>query len=204
MGRWILLVCLFVATSALTTMLLGRAAKPSSATFDEITVHRINVVEPDGTLRMIISNHSSFPGLITRGRERPYPRPFAGMLFYNNEGSEQGGLVFGGHMNGRGQVVDSGGSLSFDKYGEASQIVQLAGVADVHDRFAGLAVRGYTSKGVSSQRVWVGRDGSGTASVALMDAQGRKRIVMQVLKDGTASLSFLNGQGKIVKQITPK
>ena len=43
------------------------------------------------------------------------------------------------HRNEKGEVVDSGGSLSFDKIC-ASQIVQLAGVDDKENRFVGLAV----------------------------------------------------------------
>ncbi len=31
--------------------------------FDEIIVHRIKVAEPDGTLRMVISNHDKFSAL---------------------------------------------------------------------------------------------------------------------------------------------
>ena len=57
------------------------------------------------------------------------------MIFYNDEGSENGGLIFGGRKNEKGEVVDSGGNLSFDKYG-ANQIVQRAGVDDKTDRFA--------------------------------------------------------------------
>jgi hypothetical protein len=110
-------------------VLLTGAVTPKQTSFDEIAVHRINVVEPDGTLRMVISNHAQLPGIIVRGHERPFDRPQAGMLFYNDEGSENGGLIFGGHRDAKGEVVDSGGSLSFDKF-DANQIVQLAGVDD--------------------------------------------------------------------------
>src|SRR5213593_4222147 len=153
------------------------------ATFDQINVHRINVVEPDGTLRMVISDHSKFPGIIIRGKEEPFARPQAGMLFYNDEGSENGGLIFGGRRNAKGEVVDSGGSLSFDKYG-ADQIVQLAGVDDKEDRFACLIVSD------NNRRIWVGRGEDGAATVSLMDANGKKRIVMEVSADGAPSLSF--------------
>lgn len=62
-------------------------------TFDEINVHRINVLEPNGTLRMVISDHAKLPGIIVRGKEQPFSRPQAGMIFYNDEGSENGGLI---------------------------------------------------------------------------------------------------------------
>lgn len=165
--------------------------------FDEISVRRINVVEPDGTLRMVISDHAELPGVIVHGKQKSPPtRPQSGMLFYNDEGSEVGGLIFAGYKNAKGEIVDSGGSLSFDKYG-ASQIVQLAGVDDNTDKFSGLSVSGYAG-GVRSQRVWVGRDRTGDSTVALMDAQGRERILLDVTADGMASMSFLDANGKVV------
>lgn len=120
----------------------------------------------------------------------------AGMLFYNDEGSEVGGLIFAGRKNAKGEVVDSGGSLSFDKYG-ASQIVQLAGVDDKTDKFSGLSVSGYAG-GARSRRIWVGRDHEGDATVALMDAKGRERILLDVTADGAASMSFLDADGKVI------
>ena len=170
----------------------------SSRTFDQITVHRINVVEPDGTLRMVISNHAELPRVIVHGKQQDTPpRPQAGMLFYNDEGSEVGGLIFAGHKNAKGEIVDSGASLSFDKYG-AGQVVQLAGVDDKTDKFSGLSVAGYAEDGQRAQRIWVGRDGDGDAKVALMDAKGRKRILLDVAADGAASMSFLDADGKVV------
>ena len=47
------------------------------------------------------------------------------MAFRHDEGSENGGLIFGGRKNEKGEVVDSGGTLSFDKY-PAEPDVQLA------------------------------------------------------------------------------
>jgi hypothetical protein len=171
-------------------------------TFDELQVHRIDIVEPNGTLRMVISNHDRLPGVIVKGKESPpSDRPQAGMLFYNNEGSENGGLIFGGHRNGKGEVLESGGSLSFDKYG-ASQIVQLAGVDDKDDRFAGLDVSEYNGSN-RDRRVWVGRTDDGTASVSLMGADGKKRIVMQVTADGKPSLTFLSDKGDVIQRLIP-
>jgi hypothetical protein len=49
----------------------------------------------------------------------------------------------------------------------------------------------------------MGRAEDGVASVALMDAAGKKRIVMEVGADGTARLSFLDASGNVVNQILP-
>jgi hypothetical protein len=196
-GQQLLLAYSAVVSTALAGFLLMGARSPQK-TFDEIQVHRIDVVEPDGTLRMVISNHDKLPGVIAKGKEQPpSDRPQAGILFYNDEGSENGGLIFGGRRNAKGEVVDSGGSLSFDRYGE-NQIVQLAGVDDVNDKFAGLTVNG------ESRRVWVGRTGDGAASIFLMDAQGRKRIALQVAADGASSLQFLDAKGQVLKRLVPE
>jgi hypothetical protein len=96
-----------LASAALILTLSTGAGWRGAHAFDELTVHRINVVEPDGTLRMVISNSDRLPGVIVKGKEEPKSdRPQAGMLFYNNEGSEDGGLVFGGHKDARGQIID--------------------------------------------------------------------------------------------------
>jgi hypothetical protein len=186
-----------VVSTALAVVLLAGAKAPGKQTFDEIQVHRIDVVEPDGTLRMVISNHARLPAVMVKGAELgPAGRPQAGMLFYNDEGTENGGLIFGGHKNEKGEVVDCCGSLSFDRY-DGKQIVQFAGVDDATDRFAGLAVND------QSRRVWVGRDADGATSMSLMDTAGKKRIVMKVAADGTPSLIFLDNKGSVVQQLVP-
>lgn len=56
----------------------------------------MSMVEPNGTLRMVVSNHDRLPGVIVKGKESsPSDRPRAGMLTYNNEGSENGGYLVG-------------------------------------------------------------------------------------------------------------
>src|SRR6201996_7708431 len=90
-------------------VLAGFAESRQTQAFDEITVHRINVVEPDGTLRMTLSNKADFPGIIIKGKETPHPnRSTAGMLFFNDEGTENGGLIFGGRKDASGKVTSYG------------------------------------------------------------------------------------------------
>jgi hypothetical protein len=196
--KFLLVYSAIVSTVLLGVVLVG-AKKPVNPEFDKVIVHRIDVVEPDGTLRMVISNKNQLPPVIIKGKEHPEmgePRPQAGMLFYNDEGTENGGLIFAGRKNEKGEVVDSGGSLSFDKYG-AGQIIQLAGVDDKDHQFAGLAV------GQGGQRIWIGHGDSGAASVSLSDANGKNRIVMQVGSDGTPSLVFYDAQGHPVQTLVP-
>jgi hypothetical protein len=198
----VLVVYSSVLTTVLSAVVLAGPAAAKTQSLDEIDVHRINVREPDGTLRLVISNRARLPGVIVRGQERPpVDRPQAGLLFYNDEGTENGGLVFGGHRSERGEVKDSGGMLTFDRYA-GSQIVQLAGVHDSTDHIVGLIVSDTDDR--RHRRVFVGHDREGAARVALMDGNGRTRISLQVASDGSPSLTFLDRDGNVVNQLGPK
>jgi hypothetical protein len=66
--------------------------------FDEIDVERINIVESDGKLRMVLSNKvRQHPGTMdgVTYDERRGKRP-PGLMFFNEKGDEVGGLVFDG------------------------------------------------------------------------------------------------------------
>ena len=98
------LSCVVLIVSAFT--LQNRKQK-----FEEIDVERINIVEKDGKLRMVISNQGrQHPGIVN-GKliERKGPRP-PGIIFFNHLGDEMGGLIFGDN-GGNGHF----GSLTWDK-----------------------------------------------------------------------------------------
>ena len=202
-NNWMRVAMIYAGVvTALLIFVAVTHARQKTETFDEITVHRINVTEPDGTLRLVISNRARLPGVMVQGKEGKPNRPYAGMIFYNDEQTENGGLIFAGHQNANGQVESSGVSLSFDKYGDG-QFVQLAGVSDKEDRFSGLRIWENKLDSGRSSRVWVGESADGIASMALMDGSGRKRIVMEVKPDGASSLTFLDENGKVVNQLLP-
>ena len=101
--------------------------------FDQITVHRINIVEPDGTPRLIISDKAKFPGGFYKGKEfTRKERQAAGMLFNNDEGTENGGMLFGGERSSDG-TLSSFGHLSFDEY-EQDQTLAMDTSQDGDDR----------------------------------------------------------------------
>ncbi|WP_338768625.1 hypothetical protein [Massilia sp. METH4] len=114
-----------MAAALAAVVALTGAKAERKAEFDEITVGRINIVEPDGTKRMVISNKAQFPGDFLQGkeRERPDRRSFAGMLFINDEGTENGGLIQKGGIGPDGKVT-SGVSLTFDRFRQ-DQALQL-------------------------------------------------------------------------------
>lgn len=114
------------AALAAVFALTGAKGTAKHAHFDEITVGRINIVEPDGTKRIVISNRAQFPGDFQQGKERPRPdrREFAGMLFINEEGTENGGLIQKGSVGANGKI-DAGLSLTFDRFRQ-DQTLQLS------------------------------------------------------------------------------
>ncbi|HEY6372663.1 MAG TPA: hypothetical protein VIX37_18945 [Candidatus Sulfotelmatobacter sp.] len=59
-----------VLTVVLCVLLLSDSTSRSKkVSFDEIDAKRINLTEPDGTVRLVISNTANFPGLIVKGKE---------------------------------------------------------------------------------------------------------------------------------------
>ncbi len=171
----------------------------------ELRAEQIKIVEPDGTVRLLLSNRKRFPGtsMTVKGKIVTEERPYAGMLFYNDEGAENGGLIFGGKKNDKGQVINAGGSLSFDRYA-GNQEVQLIGVNDTENRFAGLSISdSHPDTYENPSRIWVGRDEKGNSEVALMDSAGKRRLVLKVAADGQSSISFLDAHGKEVNAFTP-
>jgi hypothetical protein len=93
--------------------------------FKTINVERINIVEPDGTVKMVITNANDFPTgseavngrIVNKTRKKR-----SGMLFFNEEGMESGGLIYDGRKDGEGH--SSGLSLTYDQY-DGDQVMQL-------------------------------------------------------------------------------
>jgi hypothetical protein len=132
----------FTYGTTAVVVILGLAAftrTTGKAKFDEIDVGRINVVEKDGKLRLVISNRDRSPGPIAYGKPFGYPggsRP--GMIFFNDEGTENGGLTFTGKRNADG-TYSSSGHLSFDQFNE-DQVVYLQYLDDNGRQRKGLTV----------------------------------------------------------------
>jgi hypothetical protein len=111
----------------------------------EINVERINVVEKDGTVKMIIANRTLFPNgeMVNNHRtgrgKNDVKRP--GILFFNDEGVECGGLIYNGAtQNG---VTKAGLSLTFDQYNQ-DQVIQILNSeyfkGDQHHTNRGIAI----------------------------------------------------------------
>ena len=213
-------------------LLAGWTPGAASARFDEITVQRINVVEPNGTLRMIVSNKARSPGIyLKRVEHLPGFHAAAGMIFLNDEGTENGGLIFGGAKDATGKVTGSGGGLTFDQYMQDQLL--LLGVDETDGRrSAGLTVydrpdwditeavalservehlpedqkqaelaKFNASHAPSQRRAVFGRGEDRSSSLRLKDDQGRDRVILRVPATGDPVLQFLDPAGKVIKQL---
>jgi len=131
-----------VTTGAIVMLVSTGFAKQSSARFETIDVERINVIEKNGQVRLVISNKARSPAPIERGQAFGYqPGNRAGMIFYNEEGTEQGGITYTGHRDSAGNY-QAVGSLTFDQY-EQDQTVALQYFDQNGRRRAGLAINDY-------------------------------------------------------------
>jgi hypothetical protein len=109
----------FIATTAFNDNETARKK------FTEIDVERINIVEKDGTVKMVITNVEKFPN----GKDKINGKPTnedrkkrSGMLFFNEDGIECGGFIYDGKKNAAGH--SSGLSLTYDQY-DGDQVMQL-------------------------------------------------------------------------------
>ncbi|WP_394820795.1 hypothetical protein [Pendulispora albinea] len=221
-----------IATLALAMLALGGSRKTK---FEEITVERINVVEPDGTLRLSISNSAQLPALIVRGKEYRHKGRaaeikrigLAGLVFFDAEGTESGGLVFGGRKLVDGSMIRDG-HLTFDHYDQDEALV-LTGGQESDGRYSGLQIKDQpnwpieelvkvlaeapdekrqqvrdaffaTHSRTHIERVYIGRRPDKSSTLELKDEQGRARIILKVGAEGGASLQFLDEKGTVIDQ----
>lgn len=172
----------------------------SSATFDTLTVQRINVTDAAGKTRLILANSERFPDFELRGKVyRRSIHDTAGLLFFDEKGEETGGLVL---AKLRDQDV---ANLTFDYTYQPTDGIRIikqesadgtrwqAGF-DIFDR------RPYQSGPIDSsqgvQRIALA-DENQNAQLVISDAQGHPRIRIGVDKTGKPRIEMLNPDGKV-------
>jgi hypothetical protein len=194
--------------------------------FEEIDVERINIVEKDGKLRMVISNQErQHPGIVN-GKiiKRDGPRS-PGMIFFNHLGDEMGGFIFGDN-GGNGHF----GSLTWDKvrndqtmgfrYLESDNGTYQSGlemwqqpnipndvmmakyeaaskITDETKRKAAIQAL-IDNNELTTNRLFLGKRRDNSTVLLMSDTKGKPRIRMQVAPDGTPKLEFLDEAGKVI------
>ncbi len=219
--KWYAGISTLVIVSLLAQSFLG---SPKNR-FEEIDAERINIVERDGTLKMVISNKErQHPGLTNfkpmTARERE-----SGIIFFNSSGDECGGLIYDGNKN------TAGFALSIDQF-RNDQVMQLqydqTGVSDTARRSYGLKlwdrsdnftlaqqitlidslqklkqeeelIRQMTDlkkKGMLGvERMFAGKNSKEEVGLFIRDNQGRVRIKIYCDKENNAKLVVLDEDG---------
>jgi hypothetical protein len=200
--------------------------------FTEIDVERINIVDADGTVRLVIANQARQADtridgeVILKGRTRP-----PGMVFFDENGDEMGGLVFAGtdaarsggmffdqyrqdqvlgfmyNQSQRGDELRSQAGLSvWDRRHDLSivEAIRLAEEAEaIEDEAARRqAMETLERDGVfGTRRMFIGRSPDGSVGVHLHAADGSPRMRLVVDANGDARIEFLAANGEVAKTI---
>ncbi len=204
-----------------------RAASP---TFEEVTVQRLNVVDANGTLRLVASNRDRMHPGVLDGVTINRPRPVAGLIFFNDEGDEVGGLTITGQE--RDGERRASALLAFDQF-KQDQTVAISYSESNGQRTAGLQVWDRSDRPLSElitklnaanalsdpaekeraiqaaraaappgpRRVFVGKTNERAAILSLADANGNARLNLKVEASGAAAIEFLDADGKVLQRI---
>lgn len=223
----------YALTSSLILVVLCTAAfrqSTANQTFAEITVGRMNVVDADGKLRLVISNKDrQHPGMMD-GKMIDRPRPVAGLLFFNEEGDEVGGLTFTGREVDGERRANAG--IMFDQF-KQDQTIGITYSEGGGRRSAGLLVWDRPETKLSElveklnaarkiedpaeqkkaiaaisaaappapRRLFVGKTPDKAAMISLSDGAGKPRLNLTVDAAGNPRIEFLDEQGKVVARL---
>ncbi|HEX3810564.1 MAG TPA: hypothetical protein VHW02_12800 [Rhizomicrobium sp.] len=187
-----------VAGAGVVALMLGASAPSPNASFGQITANRINIVEPDGTLRTVLTSSASAPGPIIDGREGKRKISPAGLLLYNRAGNERGGLIASD-----GPTGSIGGALLDYDHSEAIGMYRKSDPKG--DASAAIFINDPPPPGTSPQdAVSVDRgriklqNPDRNAEILLTDTNGKTRIRLHVDKDNTAHIDILDAARHIV------
>ncbi|GMA66003.1 hypothetical protein [Alicyclobacillus fastidiosus] len=195
---------------------------------EEIEVRQINIVDSKGTRRMAIFNGDSFPEAVMDGEvlsRNGNQNGAAGMLFYNEDGDECGGLVY----------ANSGAMLMFDQHKQdqiigfsydeqqdgkreyglniwdrpdvplrevieiATPVMNMENGPEKQSEWKRLQAEGI----LGAQRMFAGHSQDGAISVSLSDKKGTPRLRMRVDSDDNPQIEFLNSRGEVVYRLPP-
>jgi hypothetical protein len=200
---------------------------------DEITVHRINIVEPDGRLALVISDHArQHPGAMN-GKDLPARDRPAGLIYFNEEGDECGGFTWDGTSKQNGMILtadqykndqimalyyqqDSGltpsRSYGFrlwdrsDRFTVSQELNYVDSLQKLHDTAA-------YNKGIDTlrkqgllgvDRLFLGRTKDGLTGLFLRDSKGVPRLRICIGKENEPLIQTLDDQGRVVGSLDGK
>ena len=218
----------FLTLLVLALMLMVFKQTSSSDHFKHITAERLDIVDANGQIRMAISNHDrQHPGTID-GKELPKRDRPAGMIFFNDDGDECGGLVYDGNKKNAsmtysidqyqndqimqiqysqdkdaGSLKRSYGLKLWDKY-DSFPTVKVIAYADSLKRLNDTAtynagIKKLQQPGViTAERLFVGKNTKGEVGLFLRDDKGRPRLKIYINQQNQPVMETLDDKGGVI------
>ncbi len=223
---------LMVYSGLLTVALLGTifylVSQSKEKSFKEITAERINIVESNGDLKLVISNSERQHQGIVNGKLLPKRERQAGLIFFNSVGDECGGLVYDGNDKEAGLV------LSVDKYRD-DQVMQFQYMENTEKnaRTYGMQFWDYPKEDgyeertkafedyqkikdnkektaaylkmkqeglLPEDRMFVGKKMNEDVGLFINDNKGKPRIKIYIDRENNPKIELLNEEGDVIKK----
>ncbi len=176
----------------------GFQSRPKSQTFDEINVQRINIVDSQGRKFLVLSNKEKFPLPVIAGKEYPRNINPSGIVFYDETGTECGGIAVATLPGVRRTAIifdySNTEAIGFSVY-ETKDGKYGAGFA-IQDR-----------NPLDSDIMKVGTEGTNrisldndnkNAEISISDTKGNTRIRLLVDSTDAPSIQLLDDKGKVI------
>ncbi len=172
----------------------------SHNTYDELSVRRLNIIEEDGRERIVLSNTDLMPLPKLDGREYPRSVSPAGIVFYDENGNECGGIAV---VNVRGikktmmifdysnsEAVGFGKTESDDGWWDAgfTLVDKVPAEADIMEVGSIGTVRAELANNHFN------------VVFALKDTKGNDRILLSVDSADVAQIKLLDADGNVAFQ----
>ena len=223
---------LMVYSGLLTVALLGTifylVSQFKEKSFKEITAERINIVESNGDLKLVISNSKRQHQGIVNGKLLPKRERQAGLIFFNSVGDECGGLVYDGNDKEAGLV------LSVDKFRD-DQVMQLQYMENTENNTRKYGMQfwdypkedGYDERTkafedyqrikdnkektaayhkmkqeglLPEDRMFVGKKMNEDVGLFINDNKGKPRIKIYIDRENNPKIELLNEEGNVIKK----
>ncbi|MEO6979467.1 MAG: hypothetical protein ABI113_13845 [Mucilaginibacter sp.] len=217
-----------IVLTVIVLAFIGYTLTLNSGHYKELTAERINIVEKTGKIRMVISNKElQHPGRMDDKDLPKRDRP-AGMIFFNDEGDEDGGLVYDGDKNGASMTYsfdqykndqimqlqyeqENGKSNRFRSYGlklwDRNEAFTLSKQLAYFDSLANLkadtaaysnGVKKFRDAGYTHQRLFAGKNAKGEVGLFLNDANGKPRLNIYINKQNQPVIETLDESGRVI------
>ena len=198
-GVWVLIAMQFFNFGGTAS-----AQNHKNQVFERITVQVVDVVDPDGTVRMTIGNQTYFPPI--RYRDKEYERSIdesIGLIFFEADGDEAGGLLQAqlGDKNQSALILDFTHQLT-DGIGlikqESADGEEWRAGLFISDRRAFEPGEITSSQGV--ERILLSTSNN-TAELVISDPDGTPRIKIGVDHDSSPYVQILDPSGAVVSSL---